>query len=70
LLRAEEDVAVIDLAFDGNDIDGANAAFATLAIRHYIESGFVQYIEHRTVLRYHEFGVGIFQAHAEFRRGK
>ena len=32
LLIAEEHVAMIDLAFDGNDVDGADAAFAALAI--------------------------------------
>jgi hypothetical protein len=31
LLIAEEHVAMIDLALDGNDIDGADTAFATLA---------------------------------------
>jgi hypothetical protein len=31
LLVAEEHVAMIDLALDGNDIDGADTAFAALA---------------------------------------
>ena len=32
LLVAEEHVAMVDLALDGNDIDGADAAFAALAV--------------------------------------
>jgi hypothetical protein len=39
---AEENVAVIDRAINGNGIDGASAAFAMLTIRHYIEFGLVQ----------------------------
>ena len=66
LLIAEEHVAVIDLALDGNDVDGADAAFAALAIRYHLVAGGVQRIEHRTVLRHDQFGVGPLQPHAEF----
>ena len=68
LLIAEEDVAVVDLAIDGDDIDGADAAFAALAIRYHLEAGAVQRVEHRAVVRHHELGVRILQPHAEFRR--
>ncbi len=67
LLIAEEHVAMIDLALDGNDIDGANAAFAALAVRYHLEAGAVQRVQHRAVLRHHEFGIRTLQAHAEFR---
>ncbi len=36
LLVAEEHVAMVDLALDGNDVDGADAAFAALAVRYHI----------------------------------
>ena len=36
LLVAEEHVAMVDLALDGNDVDGADAAFAALAVRCHI----------------------------------
>ena len=39
LLVAEEHVAMIDLALDGNDIDGADTAFAALAVRYHLEAG-------------------------------
>jgi hypothetical protein len=37
LLIAEAHVAMVDLALDGNDIFGANAAFAALAVRDNLE---------------------------------
>src|SRR5205807_6426870 len=68
LLVAEEHVAMVDLALDRNDIDGADAAFAALAIRYHLEAGAVQRVQHRAVSRHHEFGVGTLQPHAEFGR--
>src|SRR5438270_9459741 len=68
LLVAEEHVAMVDLALDRNDIDGADAAFAALAIRYHLEAGAVQRVQHRAVLRHDEFGVAALQAHAEFGR--
>src|SRR6476620_1334324 len=59
LLVAEEHVAMVDLALDGNDVDGADAAFAALAVRYHLEAAAVQRVQHRAVLRHHEFGAGI-----------
>jgi hypothetical protein len=68
LLVAEEDVAMVDLAVDRYDVDGANPAFAALAVRHHLEAGLVQHVKHESGLRHHQLGVRIFQPHAEFRR--
>src|SRR4051794_24253161 len=43
LLLAEEDVAMIDLALDGDNVDGTDAAFAALAVRHHLEAGVVEH---------------------------
>jgi hypothetical protein len=52
LLIAKAHVAMVDLALDGNDIFGADAAFAALAIRDHLEAGGVQCVQHRAVLRH------------------
>ena len=62
---AEEDVAMVDLAVDLDDVDGAQAAFAALAIVHHVVAAGVEHIEHRALARDFELDIGALQAHAK-----
>lgn len=57
LVVAEENVAVVDFAVDGDDVDGAEAAFAALAVGHHLVAGGVEHVEHRALARDLEFEV-------------
>src|SRR5206468_6259081 len=47
LMIAEEDVAMVDLAVDGDHVDGAEATFAALAVVHHLKAAGVEHIKHR-----------------------
>src|SRR3954451_12886539 len=49
LMITEEDVAMVDLAIDGDHVDGAEAAFAALAIVHDVVAAGVEDIKHRAL---------------------
>ena len=65
LVIAEEHVAMIDLAVDGNDVDRTDAAFAALAVRHHLEAGLVERIQHRPVFGNHDLPAGIIDPDPE-----
>ena len=56
---------MIDLALDADDVDGADAAFAAAAVGNHLVPGLVEDVEHRAVVRDHEFDVGVHQPHPE-----
>src|SRR3984893_11600015 len=48
-----------DLAVHRYDIDGTDAAFAALAVRHHLKAGIVERIEHRFVFGDHDLMTGM-----------
>src|SRR5690242_515174 len=46
LVVAEKDVAMVDLAVDADDVDGAHAAFAAATVGNHLMAGFVEHAEH------------------------
>jgi hypothetical protein len=65
LVVAEGDVAVVDLSVDCDDVDGAEAALAALAVGHHLVAGGVEHVQHRALARDLELEVRAFQAHPE-----
>src|SRR5262245_55242293 len=63
LIVAEEDVAVVDLALDADDVDGADAAFAAPAVGNHLMAGLVEHIEHRALARDHELDASVQEPH-------
>ncbi len=61
LVIAEEDVAMIDLAVDLDHVDGAQAAFAALAIVHHVVAAGIEHIKHRALARDFELDIGPFR---------
>src|ERR1700736_4047916 len=59
LVIAKEHIAVIDLAVNSYDVDGTDAAFAALAVRHHLKAGIVERSEHRFVFGDHDLMTGM-----------
>jgi hypothetical protein len=59
LLIAKEDIAMIDLAIHGNDVDRADTTFAALAVRHDFVSSPAECGEHRFAFGNHDIETGI-----------
>src|SRR5215470_2180349 len=65
LVVAEKDVAMIDLAVDADDVDGADPAFAAPAVGNHLMAGFIEYVEHRAIAGDDELDTGVREANPE-----
>src|SRR5262249_39136399 len=65
LVVAEKDVAMIDLAIDADDVDGADPAFAAAAVGNHLVAGFIEHVEHRAIAGYDELNPGVGEANPE-----